>query len=124
MHRRGLICSSPTCIAREDSCVTSVKACSHSPPAAASCDPLMALCAPEHDSDTSHDSTQGIEAVVLCRDREQVAKARASGAKVVALDSKFLGIDASIELADRCVPFVRLIRALTIRPLSALSRIL
>jgi indole-3-glycerol phosphate synthase len=42
----------------------------------------------------------GLEAVVLCRDREQARGALTAGAQVVALDSKHLGIDQTLALAD------------------------
>ena len=42
----------------------------------------------------------GLEAVVLCRDREQARGALTAGAQVVAFDSKHLGIDETLALAE------------------------
>ena len=43
---------------------------------------------------------KGMEPVALCRDEQEVQKALASGAQVVAFDSKALGVDEAIALAD------------------------
>jgi hypothetical protein len=42
---------------------------------------------------------QGMEPVAFCRDEEEAQKALASGAQVVAFDSKTLGVDQAIALA-------------------------
>lgn len=44
----------------------------------------------------------GMEPVVLCQDQEQMQRALTAGAKVLAVDSKKLGLDTSLALADSC----------------------